>query len=375
MNRYLLTTLILLILSVFSSCKKNQNPQSGECILLHGSFGAICSNSNNEIMIFGNPCNGSDTILNIVKTDPEGSLIYEKAYHFNFSIHATSVIATDQDEYYLVTVQYLNSYLYGYDYKTMLIKLNDNADTLFTKEIAITDYFIMSTMVRSADKGLIILLSATPINENVILEVSQNGDILSKTLAEWGLQYFVIADYPNGSRYIMKDGPLGYDSLRAIIHQFDKSGSMIKDFFLTRDNPVGKAFFSSQENNILWLYPEGTNVGVICTDMGNHLINEQHYKVTDWYITSFYYIQQINGSNYAYGYCKEDIDSQDYHICILKLSGNGLPEKFFNLGPTNFDHMPLCIAGLNDGRLAMVYPITDAEECDDCSCSGLWIYK
>ena len=362
-----------LILLFFSSCKKDKDQQSGDYTLLSGNYGAICSNSRDEIMLFGRGGDDHDSILVIVKTDMEGNILWEKSYSFKNNILPESVVANGQDEYFLSAVLYLQGPQYVFNYDYLLIKIEDNGDTVFTKSLEKSPFSMLMKITKKQENELSIFLTQAG-HYTEMYNVTVTGEISFNSPIHVSSNNFLVEDWQLEDWYILGNHKGTIDSSSITIMQFNPSGVPINIYYLSRGNPMGNAFFSSTANEIFWLYPDGKNVGIMKTDLENHIIEDHKYQVTDQIIIGVERIEKIDGENYAlvYNYDKE---RPDQGFCVLKISGEG------EITGIHFMPIPDCepyffrFTGLKNGSIAALYQQNDNGNCGSGSCYELRIFK
>lgn len=353
---------ILLILVFFSACHKDEESDAGNYIRLKGQYKAICSNSKNEILISGFIHTDLDSGMIILKTDMNGNQIWEKRYHFNYTTVPVKILAAENDEFYIAADRIIGANNLTYGYENVLLKCNDNGDTLFQTLLEEMDDFWVSNMIFSRNGGVLVLLMHSYNHRDAILiDISSSGQILSRTELTLSNDQTQIGEFPSGDRYLMNVNSSQIGSLSVAILQLDLSGEIIDTLFMVRENQNGMAFFAEEEQKVFWLSAEGQNIIITKTNLSNQADWMKEQPIPDYLLIGIERMEQIGDMNYALGHCGKDINTY-YGICILKFNGAGdMESKHF----TQLKSMPsylIHFAGLKNGSLALIYPMDDAQE-------------
>jgi hypothetical protein len=366
---------LVLLLSVFLiSCNKEESPKPDDYIPLTGSFHAICSNSNNELIIAGMDYPDHPATMILLKTDKLGNQIWEKRYAFDYSTRPCAVLATSHNDFYLLADRIIGDSNIFTGIENWVFKFDNNGDSVFQTVVEPVGEFMSMKMVSSRDGGVLVLMSS--MNDDYrtgMAEVSENGQVLWKTYYGMKREDFQIGEYPYGQRYVMFDYPFGYDgdedSLRINGYQLDMIGQVTIGFSQVQGCLFGKACFA-EEQHFLWLGSGGQGVSITKTDFLGNIEWTKSHSLSGTHIAGIERIEPNRGSNYALGYYNNGT-SRNNNLFILKFNNNGGIEKFTELSLGNIDASYVDFTGLPNGNIAVIYPVGDPATGGT---SGLGIY-
>jgi hypothetical protein len=359
-------TAVLLI-----SCKKNDSNDSNNYIKLDGYYTALCSNSKNEIIIMGYDKTELDTSLIILKTDMKGNRVWERRYVTEYGTIARRILVTGDDEYFVAADRVIGKNYITYGYENLLIKFDDNGDTLYQTLLEKSDNLFVSSIAFSRDNGVIVLLVPKYGIYAELIDVSAAGQILTKTPLDLHGDNYQIGEYPMGYRYLMYDCRNFPDSLRLNLCQLEVSGEIISCYRLTRQSLPGTACFSSEEQNIFWLSSDVQGIKMTKTDFANNIILEKVFQFSDSEKAYPEGIETIGGSKYAFGNY-HPINKDNSSFFVMKFNDQGDMEKLFLTALASSSPYTYSFTGLNNGSLALIHPVDDGIEG---GCYALRIYN
>jgi len=311
-----------------------------------------------------------DTSLIILKTDMNGNQIWERRYHCEYTTRAIKILAANNDEYYVAADRVIGKNNLTYGFENLLIKLDDNGDTLFQTLLEKSDDLFVADILFSGDNGVLVVLANNHGSGVELIDVTATGQVLTKTILDlygWDIQ---IGEYPLGYRYLLHDHPIMQDSLRVEVLQLDVTGEIVSVYGLIRESYFGKTCFSSEEQKIFWLSSVSKGIRLTKTDLANNVILEKEFQMPGYEYDFIEGIETIGGSNYAYGYYGYDFENRKFFV--LKFNGAGDMEKFYPTSLNSLIPNQYFFTGLNNGSLALIHSVDDDI---DGGCYALRIYN
>ncbi len=284
----------------------------------------------------------SVTYLQTIRIDNKGAIKTQKIYRLKNNAIRVYEIAKLGEYNYLLVGDIFDLVKYKADStgaEILLVKINLNGDTLWTKTLGIGDGDeLVSRIINTSDGGFAIFGQTCNKKETncdyFLMKVDSNGNKLwqntySLNASSWELPQSVIETKEKG--FLMVGHTTG--GINSVIVKTDSSG---KQLWKKSFNKNGSAFsfvsnaYHGENNTYLFVGGIGNSVShkgwILRTDTSGKFIKETRTG-KDGYYTTFISLAERDGMLYAQGETKEYLPPQteDLHTCLYAFTSTGEP--------------------------------------------------
>ena len=242
---------------------------------------SVLQTNDNGFIVIGGTYNYEQQFTFLIKTDANGDTLWTRVNHWGYYVYGCSIIKTN-DNGFLYTGGQRDSIMSPIH--TILVKTDENGDTLWTKEYSGPKNQSSGTsVIHTFDNGYFITGRASFNNADIFLiKTDDNGDALwTKVYGGNELQEGYSVIQANDSGYIICGRTEIWGGYNVLLMKIDKNGDSIwsRTYSNNNESSEGRSVVKTNDDNYIIV---GTSGGYLSLNLDIFLIKTDVNGNTIW---------------------------------------------------------------------------------------------